>query len=67
MKVRQKISAAAKKPGTLYSKIYTNTYNISNWSDEDIVIHAMNELFNDTKCQNVIQMLTEIAEEGVHI
>ena len=52
---------------TLYSKIYTNTYNISNWSDEDIVIHAMNELFNDTKCQNVIQMLTEIAEEGVHI
>ncbi|MCH5438471.1 MULTISPECIES: PD-(D/E)XK nuclease family protein [Bacillus cereus group] len=63
----KKISAAAKKPGTLYSKIYTNTYNISNWSDEDIVIHAMNELFNDTKCQNVIQMLTEIAEEGVHI
>lgn len=63
----KKISAAAKKPGTLYSKIYTNTYNISNWSDEDIVIHAMNELFNDTKCQSVIQMLTEIAEEGVHI
>lgn len=63
----KKISAAAKKPGTLYSKIYTNTYNVSNWSDEDIVIHAMNELFNDTKCQNVIQMLTEIAEEGVHI
>lgn len=63
----KKISAAAKKPGTLYSKIYTNTYNISNWSDEDIVIHAMNELFNDKKCQNVIQMLTEIAEEGVHI
>lgn len=63
----KKISAAAKKPRTLYSKIYTNTYNISNWSDEDIVIHAMNELFNDTKCQNVIQMLTEIAEEGVHI
>ncbi|MDA2598615.1 PD-(D/E)XK nuclease family protein [Bacillus cereus group sp. Bc061] len=63
----KKISAAAKKPGTLYSKIYTNTYNISNWSDEVMVIHAMNELFNDTKCQNVIQMLTEIAEEGVHI
>lgn len=63
----KKISAAAKKPGTLYSKIYTNTYNISNWSDEAIVIHAMNELFNDTKCQNVIQILTEIAEEAVHI
>ncbi|MDA1810944.1 PD-(D/E)XK nuclease family protein [Bacillus sp. HSTU-bmb18] len=63
----KKISAAAKKPGTLYSKIYTNTYNISNWSDEVMVIHAMNELFNDKKCQNVIQMLTEIAEEGVHI
>ncbi|WP_436864846.1 PD-(D/E)XK nuclease family protein [Bacillus fungorum] len=63
----KKISAAAKRPGTLYSKIYTNTYNISNWSDEAIVIHAMNELFNDTKCQNVIQILTEIAEEGVHI
>lgn len=63
----KKISAAAKKPGTLYSKIYTNTYNISNWSDEVMVIHAMNELFNDTKCQSVIQMLTEIAEEGVHI
>ncbi|WP_144507803.1 PD-(D/E)XK nuclease family protein [Bacillus thuringiensis] len=63
----KKISAAAKKPGTLYSKIYTNTYNISNWSDEVMVIHAMNELFNDTKCRSVIQMLTEIAEEGVHI
>ncbi|EFI64715.1 PD-(D/E)XK nuclease family protein [Bacillus anthracis] len=63
----KKISVAAKKPGTLYSKIYTNTYNISNWSDEVMVIHAMNELFNDKKCQNVIQMLTEIAEEGVHI
>ncbi|UTG82733.1 PD-(D/E)XK nuclease family protein [Bacillus paranthracis] len=63
----KKISVVAKKPGTLYTKIYTNTYNISDWSDENVVIHAMNELFNNTKCQNVIQMLTDIAEEGVHI
>ncbi|MCU5103618.1 PD-(D/E)XK nuclease family protein [Bacillus cereus] len=63
----RKISVAAKRPEASYTRIYTNTSNISNWSDEDIVIQAMNELFNDADCQNVIQMLTEIAEEGVHI
>ncbi|PFN25107.1 PD-(D/E)XK nuclease family protein [Bacillus cereus] len=57
----KKVSAAA------HTRIYTNTSNISNWSDEDVVMNAMNELFNDTNCQNVIQMLTDIAEEGVHI
>ena len=61
----RKISAAAKLPEASYTRIYTNTCNISNWSDEDIVIQAMNELFNDTNCQNVIQMLTDIAKEGV--
>ncbi|PFI26386.1 PD-(D/E)XK nuclease family protein [Bacillus cereus] len=63
----RKISTAAKRPEASYTRIYTNTSNISNWSDEDVVMNAMNELFNDTNCQNVIQMLTDIAEEGVHI
>ena len=63
----RKISAAAKRPEASYTRIYTNTSNISNWSDEDIVIQAMNELFNDKDCQNVIQMLIDIAKEEVHI
>ncbi|GLV65016.1 hypothetical protein Bmyc01_36850 [Bacillus mycoides] len=63
----RKISKAAKRPEASYTRIYTNTSNISNWSDEDIVIQAMSELFNDMECQNVIQMLINIAEEGVHI
>lgn len=61
------ISLVAKRPKALYTRIYTSTCNISNWSDEDVVINAMNELFNDEECKNVIQMLTDIAEEGVRI
>ncbi|KAA0764495.1 PD-(D/E)XK nuclease family protein [Bacillus sp. SH5-2] len=63
----KKVSAVAKRPGASYTRIYTNTSNISNWSDEDIVIQAMSELFNGIECQNIIQMLIDIAEEGVHI
>lgn len=49
------------------SQIYTRTCPISNWSGEDVVLSAMNELFSDEGCKNVIQMLTDIPEEGVHM
>lgn len=68
MKVKEENKYGGEKlPEASYTRIYTNTSNISNWSDEDIVIQAMNELFNDTDCQNIIQILMDIAEEGVHI
>ncbi|EOP58336.1 hypothetical protein IKQ_00446 [Bacillus cereus VDM053] len=63
----KKISLVAKRPKASYTRIHTSTCNISNWSDEDVVINAMNKLFNDEECKNVIQMLTDIAGEGVRI
>lgn len=63
----KKISLQAKRPEAMFTKIYTRTCPISNWSGEDVVLSAMNELFSDEGCKNVIQMLTDIAEEGVHI
>jgi len=62
-----KISARAKKPEAAYTRIYTSTCNVDDWSDEGAVLHAMSELFNDGECQSVIKLLTDIAKEEVHI
>ncbi|MBO1626157.1 PDDEXK-like family protein [Bacillus arachidis] len=56
-----KISARAKKPEAAYTRIYTSTCNVDDWSDEEKVMDMMQELFNDEECQGVIQVLTEIA------
>ncbi|PFD96434.1 hypothetical protein COE15_07590 [Bacillus cereus] len=62
-----KISARAKNPEAAYTRIYTSTCNVDDWSDEDAVLHAMSELFNDGECQSVIKLLTDIAKKEVHI
>lgn len=60
-----KISARAKKPGAAYTRIYTSTCNIDDWSDEEEVVGVMNQLFSHKECQGVISLLTEIAASKV--
>lgn len=60
-----KISARAKKPEAAYTRIYTSTCNIDDWSDEEEVMDVMNQLFGHEECQGVISLLTEIAASKV--
>jgi len=58
-----KISARAKNPDASYTRIYTGTSNIGDWSDMKELLDTMNKLFDDEGCQSVIQSLVEIAGE----
>ncbi|WP_000386136.1 PD-(D/E)XK nuclease family protein [Bacillus cereus] len=60
-----KISARAKKPEAAYTRIYTSTCNVYDWSDEEEVVGVMNQLFGHEECQGVISLLTEIAASKV--
>lgn len=60
-----KISARAKKPEAAYTRIYTSTCNVDDWSDEEEVVGVMNQLFGHEECQGVISLLTEIAASKV--
>ena len=60
-----KISARAKKPEAAYTRIYTSTCNVDDWSDEEEVVGVMNQLFSHEECQGVIKLLTEIAASKV--
>ncbi|KEK22840.1 PD-(D/E)XK nuclease family protein [Bacillus gaemokensis] len=56
-----KISERAKKPEAAYTRIYTSTCNISDWSNKEEVLSVMNKLFSHEECQGVIKLLIEIA------
>ncbi|MEH7459330.1 hypothetical protein V7183_19570 [Bacillus sp. JJ1127] len=58
-----KISARVKKPDTSYTRIYKSTSNISDWSDTKEVLESMNALFGEEECQDVIDLLVDIAGE----
>lgn len=58
-----KISARAKNPDASYTRIYTSTSNISDWSDMKEVLENMNGLFGEKECQGVMDLLVDIAGE----
>ncbi|MEI4831385.1 PD-(D/E)XK nuclease family protein [Bacillus sp. FJAT-53711] len=58
-----KISERAKNPDASYTRIYTSTSNIGDWSDTKEVLNSMNALFGEEACQGVISLLINIADE----
>ncbi len=60
-----KISARAKRPEAAYTRIYTSTCNVDDWSNEEEVVGVMNQLCGHEECQGVIKLLIEIARSKV--
>ncbi|MEI4803873.1 hypothetical protein WAZ07_22115 [Bacillus sp. FJAT-51639] len=58
-----KISARAKNPDASYTRIYTSTSNIGDWSDTKEVLESMNVLIGEVECQGVVELLVDIAGE----
>lgn len=55
------ISEKAKRADAAYTRIYTGTLVISDWTNETEVLEGMHELFNEVQCQNILRVLMKIS------
>ncbi|AIE60225.1 hypothetical protein MGA3_07050 [Bacillus methanolicus MGA3] len=58
-----KINPRSKLPEASYTRIFSGTHEILDWTDEKEIITAMNNLYSNSECKKVILAINEIAEE----